>query len=208
MAVKIFAKISYNINGFASPSFILALAWNDVLNTLDSDERKIISFLDYQSFPFFTKSSMYSPTRPNVRTSNLPIYETWEEFVTIFGFVENEKFPFDEYDQTIGFIGNNMVTEKLAFIMNNLAYDTAHGDGNTEPAEVFFYIHKLTADDIDSFLNEHTVLENVNASVTDFYDLLLPCIATKNDMCEADGYRQATQKDNAIVFYADCINYL
>lgn len=208
MAVKIFAKVSYNINGVASPSFILALAWVDELDEINSDERKLSSFLVAQSFPFFMGTPMSIPLLPDTEAHNFPMDNTPEEILSMFGLPDNEKYPFGYYVPTIGFIGGNMVTEKLAIIMSNLAYDTAHGDGNTEPAEVFFYIHKLTTDEIDSFLDDHPGLETVNASATDLYDLLLPCVATKNDMFEADGYRQATQNGSAIVFYADCINYL
>lgn len=208
MPVKIFAKFSYNINGVASPSIIQALAWTDEPNEINSDERKILSFLGAQSFPFFMGSPMLIAPSPDAMVNNFPIDKTPEEIISMFGLPDNEKYPFGYYVPTIGFIGSDMVTEKLAIIMSNLAYDTAHGDGNTEPAEVFFYIHKLTTDEIDSFLDDHPGLETVNASATDLYDLLLPCVATKNDMFEADGYRQATQNGSAIVFYADCINYL
>lgn len=207
MAVKIFTKMSYNINGVASPSIIYASAWVDELNEINSDERKISSFLGTQSFPFFNMLQMYSPLQPDVRTSNLPIDETWEESLTRLGFVENENHPLDSYVPIIGFIGEDEVTEKLAFIMSNLAYDTAHSGNDIEPAKAFFYIHKLTTDEIDSFLDDHPAIDEVNASVTDLYDLLLPCIATKNDVLEAGGYRQATNNGDAIVLYADSITY-
>lgn len=208
MAVKIFAKASYNINGVASPSIIQALAWTDEPNEIDSDERKIYSFLGAQSFPFFMGSPMPIAPSPDAMAHNFPTDKPPEEILSLFGLTDNEKYPFGEYMPTVGFIGGDMATEKLAFIMGNLAYDTAHGNNNTEPAKAFFYIHKLTTAEIDSFLDDHPGLETVNASATDLYDLLLPCVATKNDMFEADGYRQATQRGGAIVFYADCINYI
>ena len=209
MAVKIFAKISYNINGVASPSITHALTWTDELNELNSDERKISSFLGAQSLPFFMGTPIRGFSPPDAMANNFPIDKSPEEVFRMFGFVENENYPFDKYMRAVGFIGNDMTTGKLAFIMNNLAYDTADSGVNAEPAEVFFYIHKLTTDEIDSFLNDHSFLEldAIDASVTDLYDLLLPCIATKNDALEADGYRQATQNGNAIVFYADSIAY-
>lgn len=207
MAVKIFAKISYNINGVASPSMTHALAWVDELNKLDSDTRKISSFLGYQSLPFFMGTPIQGFSPPDAMANDFPIDKSPDEVFSMFGFVENENYPFDKYMRTVGFIGNDMTTGKLAFIMNNLAYDTSDGDDNSEPAKVFFYIHKLTTAEIDSFADSHPALNTVNASVTDLYDLLLPCIATKNGALEADGYRQATQNGNSIVFYADSIAY-
>lgn len=210
MPVKIFAKFSYNIHGVASPSFIVASAWTDELNEMNSDTRKILSFFYSFDIPFFMPTgggAMGNNINPNAIAHNFPVIKSLDELLAMFGLTDNEKYPFGDYMPTVGFIGDDTATEKLAIIMSNLAYDTARGV-NTEPAEVFFYIHKLTTAEIDSFADSHPDLEPINASVTDLYDLLLPCVATKNDMFEADGYRQATQKGNAIVFYADCINYL
>jgi hypothetical protein len=209
MAVKIFAKVSYNINGVASPSFIVASAWTDELNEMNGDESKISSFFYNYDFPFFT--TVDYPTVNEIdstlTTQDFPFDGSPEEVFGMFGVVENEKYPFGSYMPAIGFIGRNRELEKYAFIMNNLARATSHGVSAIEPAKAFFYIHKLTTADIDSFLDDHPSLETVSASVTDLYDLLLPHVATKNDVLEADGYRQAAQKDNAIVFYADCITY-
>ena len=211
MAVKIFAKISYNINGVASPSIIYASAWTDELNKLDSDERKIANFIFTQEILFFKRLGSRIPSiiYPDAAAVDLPIdtYTTQEDLFSMFGFVENEKYPLNSYMPVIGAIGNDVVSEKLAFIMSNLAHVTSEGTVNIEPAKVFFYIHKLTTAEIDSFADSHPALNTVNASVTDLYDLLLPHVATKNDALEADGYRQATQNGNAIVFYADCIAY-
>ena len=212
MAVKIFAKISYNINGVASPSIIYASAWTDKLNKLDSDERKIANFIFTQEILFFKRLGSRIPSiiYPDASAVDVPIDAdtTQEELFSMFGFVANEKYPFNSYMPVIGGIGEEAVTEKLAFIMNNLAHDTlSESANNSEPAKVFFYIHKLTIPEIDSFADRHPALNTVNASVTDLYDLLLPCIATKNGALEADGYRQATQNGNAIVFYADSIAY-
>ena len=208
MPVKIFAKISYNINGVASPSIIYASAWTDVLNKLDSDERKIANFTFTQEILFFARlgSIISGIVYPDAAAVDLPIdtYTTQEDLFSMFGFVENEKYPLNSYMPVIGAIGNDVVSEKLAFIMNSLA----HGGNDIEPAKVFFYIHKLTTAEIDSFADSHPALNTVNASVTDLYDLLLPHVATKNNALEAKGYRQATQSGNAIVFYADCITYL
>ena len=207
MAVKIFAKISYNINGVASPSITHALTWTDELNELNSDERKISSFLGAQSLPFFMGTPIRGFSPPDAMANNFPIDKSPEEVFRMFGFVENENYPFDKCMRAVGFIGSDMTTGKLAFIMNSLVHDTSDGDDNSEAAKVFFYIHKLTTAEIDSFADSHPALNTVNASVTDLYDLLLPHVATKNDALEADGYRQATQNGNAIVFYADCIAY-
>lgn len=207
MAVKIFSKVSYNINGVASPSITQALAWTDELNELNSDERKISGFLGYQNFPFFTGSQIQVVSPPNAMAHNFPRDKSPEEILSMFGLVENEKYPSNSYMPVIGFIGSDTSTEKSAFIMNNLAHATSEGAVNIEPAKAFFYIHKLTTAEIDSFSDDHPGLEEVNASVTDLYDLLLPCLTTKNDAFEADGYRQATQNGNTIVLYADCIYY-
>ena len=209
MAVKIFAKISYNINGVASPIITYARAWNDALNELNSDERKISSFFYNYDFPFFT--TVDYPT-VNEIDSTLTMQDfsfdgSPEEVFGMFGVVENEKYPFGSYTPVIGYVGSNSEIEKFAFIMNNLAHDTSEGAINIEPAKAFFYIHKLTTAEIDDFANSYPELNTVDASVTDLYDLLLPCIATKNDELEADGFRQATQNGNTIVFYADCIAY-
>ena len=207
MAVKIFAKISYNINGVASPSFIAALAWTDEPNEMNSDELKISSFLDYQSLAFFMNTPIPSFSAPNAMADDFPVDKSREEVFSMFGFVENEKYPLTSHMPVIGFIGGHMRTAKNLILMNNLAHDTSEGTVNIEPAKAFFYIHKLTTAEIDSFADSHPGLNTVDASVTDFYDLLLPCIATKNDELEADGFRQATQNGNAIVFYADSIAY-
>ena len=207
MAVKIFAKISYNINGVASPSITHGLRWTDELNELNSDERKIASFLGAQGLPFFMGEPIPRVSPPDAMANDFPIDKSPEEVLSMFGFVENKNYPFDKYTRTVGFIGNDMTTGKTAFIMNNLAHDTADGDDNSEPAKVFFYIHKLTAAEVNSFVDSHPDMGNGESSVTDLYDLLLPCIATKNDALEADGYRQATQNGNSIVFYADSIAY-
>ena len=213
MAVKIFAKISYNINGVASPSIIYASAWTDELNKLDSDERKIANFIFIQEILFFKRLGSRIPNiiYPDASAVDAPIDAdtTQEELFSMFGFVANEKYPFNSYMPVIGGIGEEAVTEKLAFIMNNLAHDTlSESANNSEPAKAFFYIHKAATDEIDSFMADHPAIDEVNASVTDFYDLLSPCIATKNDTLEANGYQQATQNGNAIVLYADSITYV
>lgn len=208
MAVKIFAKISYNINGVASPSFIVASAWTDEPNEMNSDELKIYSFLEYQSLPLFMSTPIPSFFAPNAMADDFPVDKSPEEVFSMFGFVENEKYPLTSHMPVIGFIGGDIDLEKYAFIMNNLAHHTSEGAVNIEPAKSFFYIHKLTTAEIDSFADSHPALNTVAANVTDFYDLLLPCIATKNDELEADGFRQATQNGNAIVFYADCVTYM
>lgn len=209
MAVKIFAKVSYNINGVVSPSFIVASAWTDELNEMNSDERKILSFFYSYDIPFFRPidDAMGNEIDSDLMVQNFPFDGSLEEVFDMFGVVENEKYPFDSYMPVIGFIGSDTSTEKSAFIMNNLAHATSEGVVNIEPAKVFFYIHKLTADEIDSFADNKPELNTVDASVTDLYDLLLPHVATKNATLEADGYRQATQNGNAIVFYSDSIAY-
>ena len=209
MAVKIFAKVSYKINGVASPSIILASAWTDELNEMNSDLRKISSFFYNYYFPFFTTVD-YPTINELVSTLTAVDFlfdESSEGAFGMFGIVENEKYPFGRYMPAIGFIGINRELEKYAFIMNNLARATSHGVSAIEPAKAFFYIHKLTTDEIDSFADSHPELNTVAANVTDLYDLLLPHVATKNNALEADGYRQATQNGNTIVFYADSIAY-
>lgn len=209
MAVKIFAKVSYNINGVASPSFILASAWTDDLNEMNNDTKKILSFYHNAYIPFLEPmgNPMGTYVRSDVSVNNIPTDKSLEEISRMFGLVENEKYPLYSYTPVIGYVGSNSEIEKFAFIMNNLAHDTSEGAINIEPAKAFFYIHKLTTAEIDDFANSYPELNTVDASVTDLYDLLLPCIATKNDEIEADGYRQATQNGNTIVFYADCITY-
>lgn len=211
MAVKIFAKISYNINGVASPSIILASAWVDELNKLDTDERKIANFVLTQGFSFFTSLGngaleIFYPE--SMANEFMYSDEVQDDFLGMFGFVENEKYPFDKYTPVIGSIGEYANAKSLAFIMNNLAYATANDVDDIEPEEVFFYIHKLTADEIDSFADSRPEYNDGETSVTDLYDLLLPHVATKNGTLEAKGFRQATQNGNAIVLYADCITYL
>ena len=210
MAVKIFAKISYNINGVASPSIILASAWVDELNEMNDDTQKILSFYHSVNIPLLAPMGdpMGTYVRSDVNVDNIPNDKSLEEIIRMFGLPDNEKYPFDSYIPVIGYVGDNIDLEKFAFIMNNLADNTADGAFDGEPAKVFFYIHKLTADEIDSFADSQPELNTVDASVTDLYDLLLPHVATKNNALEADGYRQATQSGNAIVFYADCITYL
>lgn len=211
MPVKIFAKVSYNINGVASPSIILASAWVDELNKLDTDERKIANFVLTQGFSFFTSlghGALEISYPESMANEFMYSDEVQDDFFGMFGFVENEKYPFDKYMPVIGSIGEDANAESLAFIMNNLAYATANGVDDIEPAKAFFYIHKLTTDEIDSFFGIHPEYNDGETSVTDLYDLLLPCVTVKNDTFEADGYRQATQKGSAIVFYADCITYL
>lgn len=210
MAVKIFAKISYNINGVASPSIILASAWVDELNEMNDDTQKILSFYHSGNIPFLAPMGdpMGTYVRSDVNVDNIPNDKSLEEILSMFGVFENEKYPSTSYFPLIGYIGSYIIIEKLVILMNNLAYDTANGVDDIEPAKVFFYIHKLTADEIDSFADSQPELNTVDASVTDLYDLLLPHVATKNNALEADGYRQATQNGNAIVLYADCITYL
>ena len=211
MAVKIFAKISYNINGVASPSIILASAWADELNKLDTDERKIANFVLTQGFSFFTSlghGALEISYPESMANEFMYSDEVQDDFFGMFGFVENEKYPLDKYTPVIGSIGEDANAESLAFIMNNLAYATSEGVVNIEPAKVFFYIHKLTADEIDSFVDNKPEYNDGETSVTDLYDLLLPHVATKNNALEAYGFRQATQNGNAIVLYADCVTYL
>lgn len=207
MAVKIFAKVSYNINGVASPSFIMASAFTDELNEINSDAHKILSFSYYQKLPFFMETSIPSFYQPTAVEDDFSVDKSLEEVFRMFGLPDNEKYPSTSYFPIIGFLGSDIIREKSEFIMNNLANAKLDSIFNIEPAKVFFYIHKLTTAEIDSFADSHPALNTVNASVTDLYDLLLPHVATKNDALEADGYRQATQNGNAIVFYADCIAY-
>ena len=209
MAVKIFAKISYNINGVVSPSFIVVSAWTDDLNEMNNDTKKIISLFYNTDIPFLAPmgNPMGTYVGSNVSVSNIPTDKSLEESFRMFGIVENEKYPLDSYMPSIGRVGEDIKIEKLAFIMNNLASMTSQGVSTVEPAEVFFYIHKLTTAEIDDFADSYPELNTIDASVTDLYDLLLPHIATKNGTLEAKGYRQATQNGNAIVFYADCIAY-
>ena len=210
MAVKIFAKVSYKINGVASPSIILASAWTDELNEMNSDERKILGFYHNTIIPFLAPMGdpLGTYVRSDVSMSNIPIDKSPEEIFSWFGFIENEKHPFHSYMPVIGYVGSDMITKKFVVIMNNLAVNTAHGDFDGEPAKLFFNIHKLTTAEIDNFANSYPELEPINASATDLYDLFLPHIATKNDALEADGFSQATQNGDTIVFHADCVTYM